>query len=248
MADCGSGGYNDDELAGVMFEKTRALTARRVRDALHEPNAVATLEAVQLTRATPTRVLDFGGNCGLHYFLAKQETGRAFKWAVVETPTIVKASAPLESEELRFFCDLDSALEWLERKPELVHSSSAIQYTPEPEMFLSRLVDIQAPCLAILRGAVALGPRRVIVQTSRLSENGPGDMPPGVRDREVRYPLTFMSRTSFENIVGARYRLVHGSRDDRIPDKEADGARLRSGDNGVFAASGHERIAGGEPV
>src|SRR5437588_6758331 len=67
-------------------------------------------------------------------FLAKQETGQAFKWAVVEMPLIVKASAPLETEELRFFSDIYSALEWLDGKPALIHSSGAIQYTPVPEM------------------------------------------------------------------------------------------------------------------
>jgi putative methyltransferase (TIGR04325 family) len=236
MAECpGRGGYNDAEFADVMFKKTRALAAGRVRDAVHDANAVATLEALQLARATRTRVLDFGGNCGLHYFLAKQETGQAFKWAVVEMPLIMTASAPLETEELRFFTDIDSALEWLDGKPALVHSSGAIQYTPEPEMFLSKLVEIEAACLAILRKAVALGPRRVTVQTSRLRDNGPGELPPGVQDREVRYPLTFISRTSFRNIIGYRYRLVYSSRDDRMSDWVADGVRCQHGDNGVFA-------------
>ena len=235
MAECGIGAYNDVELADVMFKKTRALAAKRVRDAVHKANAIATLEALQLARATQTRVLDFGGNCGLHYFLAKQETGQAFKWAVVEMPLIVKASAPLETEELHFFSDIYSALEWLDGKPALIHSSGAIQYTPAPEMLLSKLVEIKAPCLAILRRAVALGPRRVTVQTSRLSDNGPGEMPPGVRDREVRCPLTFISRTSFRNIIGYRYRLVYSSRDDRMSDWVADGVRCQHGDNGVFA-------------
>jgi hypothetical protein len=99
MAECGIGAYNDVELADVMFKKTRALAAKRVRDAVHEANAIATLEALQLARTTQTRVLDFGGNCGLHYFLAKQETGQAFKWAVVEIPLIVKASVPLRNSD-----------------------------------------------------------------------------------------------------------------------------------------------------
>jgi putative methyltransferase (TIGR04325 family) len=236
MAECESGGFNDAELADVMFRKTRALAAKRVRDAVYEANAVARLEALRLARATPTRVLDFGGNCGLHYFLAKQETGQAFKWAVVEVPLIAKASTPLESEELRFFSDIDSALEWLDGAPELVHSSGALQYTPKPEMFLSNLVEIKAPYLALLRGAVALGPSRVTVQTSPLSGNDPpGEMPPGVRDRDVRCPLTFISRTSFRKIVGPLYRLVHSSRDDRVSGLMADGVQLRRGDNGVFA-------------
>jgi hypothetical protein len=45
--------------------------------------------------------------------------------------------------------------------------------------------------------ALREGERRHYVQTSRLSENGPGPLPPGSVDREIRHSVTEISRDGF---------------------------------------------------
>jgi putative methyltransferase (TIGR04325 family) len=205
LAACGPG-YADSELADVVMQMTRQLLSTNIRRHLYEPNVRAALKALRLSSAT--RVLDFGGSCGLHYFVAKQQTGRPFKWAVVETPVMTKVSAILQSNELRFFTNIEEALCWLGDVPDLVFSSGALQYTPDPETCLTNLTEIGAPYLAILREALALGPSRVTIQMSRLSDNDPGGLPAGVENKEVKHPRTHISRDTFLKIVATRYRII----------------------------------------
>ena len=42
-------------------------------------------------------------------------------------------------------------------------------------------------------------------QWSRLSENGPGPMPKGFKDRDVYYPVTVLARNRVEDILAQRY-------------------------------------------
>jgi putative methyltransferase (TIGR04325 family) len=228
LAECESG-YCDKELAEITVGMVRGVVSGRVASVLFRPNVSATLKALRISGANS--VIDFGGGCGLHYFLARQELHRQFKWAVIETQVMVRASASLQSDELHFFSHVAEANSWLNEVPDLVFTSGAIAYTPEPETSLSRLVEVRAPYLAVLREALAFGPRRIIVQISRLRQNAPGKLPAGAEDREVKYPRTFMSRDDFAKIVESSYQFVfRGSLQHEFP-LLADGVVLRQGYN-----------------
>ncbi len=230
LAECGLG-YSDPELAEVTVEMTRQVISHDVRRFLHRPNVRAALKALKLSNAQC--VLDFGGSCGLHYFLARQEINRPIQWAVVETPVMVRASSTMGSGELQFFADIDEALRWLGAKPGLVFTSGAVQMTPRPESVLTQLMEIGAPYVALLREALALGPRRVTIQTSRLSNQAPGHLPAGVENREVKCPRTFMSRDVYSGIIKTRYRSIYrGWLQHELP-LVGDGVELRAGYNFV---------------
>ena len=47
------------------------------------------------------------------------------------------------------------------------------------------------------RMAFATGARVIVVQTSQLSDNGIGPLPPGFANRLVSYPATYVSETDF---------------------------------------------------
>lgn len=79
---------------------------------------------------TVKTVLNFGDACGIHYKLAVREQP-LIRWAVVETPAMVKQAAVLATERLRFFDNVASAADWL-GSVDLIHASGALQYTPSP--------------------------------------------------------------------------------------------------------------------
>ncbi|MEJ8308829.1 methyltransferase, TIGR04325 family [Agrobacterium larrymoorei] len=166
----------------------------------------------------PVRVLDFGGSTGTHYLLATQIYGHVpiGKWAVIETEPMVKRSLDYRSDHLRWFSDIDEAMIWLEAC-DLVFTSGALQYTPDPQAALSRLLNLHAPILAIQRCAVSLSTRSVtIVQKSRLGENARGPLPEGFPDQDIFYPVTYRPEADVMAQLRRHYGKVVSIRSDRI--------------------------------
>jgi putative methyltransferase (TIGR04325 family) len=231
---CG-GAYDDRELAELTLKKTLAILSSDLKQALYPPNSQATLTALSVIPGNEVRVLDFGGSFGPHYFLAKQGVPRRYRWAVVETPLIAGMGAQLENEELKFFSTLDAARAWLQ-SVDLVHASGSLQYTREPKDMFRTLAGLRARHLAITRTAIALGPECVTIQISLLSGNGPvGGLFPGIEDRIVRYPRTFMAKDDFIATVQPDYGVLYRTVDDREGPLTAGGVSLCLGDNFVFA-------------
>lgn len=231
---CGEG-YDDRQLAEVTLKKTQAILSSDLKTALYPPNSDATLTGVSLIPGRELRVLDFGGSFGPHYFLAKQCLPKRYRWAVVETEVIVSLAAELANEELQFFTSIEAAAKWL-GGIDLVHASGSLQCTPRPKEFLTELVALRAPYLAVTRTAVALGPECVTIQVSLLSGNGPvGGLPAGVEDRLLKYPRIFMAKADFIGTIDPHYRAIYQSWDNREGPLTADGIELCLGDNFVFA-------------
>src|SRR5436190_21397150 len=79
-------GYEHDQLVETIFQKTKA----------YKPEGGWPL------MAGASAVLDFGGGCGLHYKLAQLQSPNV-RWAVVETPAMVRRASELVTDRLRFF-------------------------------------------------------------------------------------------------------------------------------------------------
>jgi putative methyltransferase (TIGR04325 family) len=194
-------GYEHPELVEVVFRKTIA----------YRPQAPWPEIAGSET------VLDFGGGCGIHY---KQAALPAARWAVVETPAMVRKAKELETDRLRFFTSIDAARGWL-GNIDVMHSNGAIQYTPNP--------------LAIVRQLIETSPRRLLwsrlnfdragSQTSRLIDNGPGKVS-GIGNKMITYPIFQMSEAGFHEAHSgytleargadwARYRVDVSASSDR---------------------------------
>jgi putative methyltransferase (TIGR04325 family) len=154
-------------------------------------------------------VIDFGGACGAHYFLAKMVFGRRFdlRWHVVETPGIVLRARELEDGTLKFYDRLTEARSELGHV-DLIFSSSALQYVPEPYAFMEELAKCGADNIYLTKiGLSALPIDLISIQKSRLSENGPGPLPKGITDREIRYPVTFPQKQKLESIIKRDYAI-----------------------------------------
>lgn len=183
-------GYEHPDLVRLIHEKTK-----RYRDSLNGDSSFPFLHG--------PNVLDFGGACGAHYFKARSL--RDLRWHVVETPAMAREAKDMEDGKLRFFDTLASA------KAELgtvnfLFTSGALQYVPDPYATLAELVNCGAERMFITR--LPLCEEEIIsVQTSALRDNGPGPLPPGFTNANIRYPVTFLQREKFESILRSRYEI-----------------------------------------
>lgn len=119
---------------------------------------------------TVKTVLNFGDACGIHYKLAVREQP-LIRWAVVETPAMVKQAAVLATDRLRFFDNVASAADWL-GSVDLIHASGALQYTPSPIDAVRSIVRVGAQRIEWKRLFLSDNPV-VERQRSMMVENGP---------------------------------------------------------------------------
>ncbi|MBR0831516.1 hypothetical protein JQ596_39030 [Bradyrhizobium manausense] len=188
-------GYEHRDLVEAIFRKTVA----------YEPAGDWPLIADTKT------VLDFGGGAGLHYKVARQQTVDV-RWAVVETPTMVRRASELATDRLRFFDSLKEAADWL-GAVDLMHSNGAIQYVPNAIETFRGLCAAQPARMVWYRVPIGEADAEPEVQTSYLSDNGPGSL--GIaKDKLVKYTRRRISRQAF---VAAHegYRIVECGSDPR---------------------------------
>jgi putative methyltransferase (TIGR04325 family) len=211
LAACGPG-YNDADIADVIAFKTALPVDPRQfapEQALNSILAVGI--AAGETNHRPINVLDFGGGCGFHYFRIVAAIRTPLRWAIVETPTMAERAAKVAQGRFDVFADVAAAAEAL-GPIDLVHASSAIQYVPDPLATLKTLADLRPRYFALARFPLWGGAQVVGLQTSPLSANGIGPMPPNISDRQVRYPVTF---TNFDDVMrtlaGYEIALAMGS-------------------------------------
>ena len=204
--------YEDDSLVSVVYEKILRYKESifRQQPFVCDTASTRTLIAVCLAaRHDTVSVVDFGGACGTHYFVAKRilASHMNLKWHVVETSKMAARGRALEDGNLRFFDDLAVATEGLERV-DLLLSSGALQYVPDPYRVLNAFVAARAEHIFLTRlGLSTTGQDVVTIQRSMLSSNGPGPLPPGMCDGHAQYPITFLRKEKVEQALAAAYSI-----------------------------------------
>jgi hypothetical protein len=61
----------------------------------------------------------------------------------------------------------------------------------------------------------------ILVQKSSLSDNGPGPLPKGFQDGSAQYPVTFVRKEKFEEILNRNYSIDLMINEDKGTDKAA---------------------------
>jgi len=199
LAACGPG-YGNPDIADVIAYKTALPADPRQfapEQALNSIVAVGIVAAEISSR--PLTVLDFGGGCGFHYFRIAPTIRIPLRWAIVETPIMAERAVKISQGRFQVFTDIAAAAAALGRI-DLVHASSSIPYVPEPLATLSELTALRPRYLALLRFPVWGKARLVGMQTSALSENGIGPMPPFIADRLIACPITFINFDDVMNV------------------------------------------------
>ena len=193
-------GYENDELVETIFRKTVA----------YEPTGDWPLVAGVKT------VIDFGGGAGLHYKLARQQSPD-IRWAVVETPAMVRRARELATNRLMFFSDIDKAADWL-RDVELMHSNGAIQYVADAIETIRTLCATRPATMMWHRVPISDAEVEPEVQTSFLSENGPGSLSTA-KHKLFKYARNRIPDAAFV-AAHAGYRVT-----ERIPDPREHGTQ-----------------------
>jgi putative methyltransferase (TIGR04325 family) len=188
-------GYENEELIETIFRKTIA----------YEPTGDWPLVA------GVNSVLDFGGGAGLHYTLARKQSPD-IRWAVVETPAMARRARELATDRLMFFSDIDQAADWL-GDVELMHSNGAIQYVSDAIETVRKLCETRPVTMVWHRVPISTAGGEPEVQTSFLSDNGPGSLPTA-RDKLVKYTRNLIPDSAF---IAAHegYRIAERSSDPR---------------------------------
>jgi putative methyltransferase (TIGR04325 family) len=209
LKECGDG-YEESDLVKVVVQKNLIFKEEL---SLHDPQrfdlwTLRTLIGLGLIQKQEINVLDLGGGGGYHYFIAQAAFGKkiGLRWNVVETQAMVNEAKRLESENLRFFDNINDATGDLGRV-DLAFSSGTLCYVPNPYLFLRDLTNVNSQHLFITRTPLITGGNtdQVIIQSSSLSANGPGPLPKGFSDRIVKYPVTFINQKEFERILSEKY-------------------------------------------
>jgi putative methyltransferase (TIGR04325 family) len=211
---CSSHAYMDSELCDVVAQKTVAYKEKLIQRPYDiTPNQAYLLSVInqyiQYSNLKTISLLDFGGACGSHYFEIIRLLDKSIKidWNVVETPSMRHAALTHELEDLNL--TFRQSIEELHRKPDILHSSSAIQYVADPYRIVNSMIKRNPNWLFFNRMMFNAKDQDLItVQTSTLSGNGPGPLPKGFKDKKVMYPHTTMSFKKFKNkFLEAGYHL-----------------------------------------
>lgn len=209
---CGKAGYDDEELAKTVYEKTvrdnmegRGLCARLSK--YHRDVYSILLALVNDFGEREVRVLDFGGACGEYYFAirSKADPRRKLNWCVLETEPMCGYGKRLENDELKFLNDIGQ-LKLYMPEIDLVNVSGAIQYTNKPFEFLNSILEVNAKYIIFSRMCFTPGDQDIVfIQKNMLSWHGLGELPEGSKDREMSHPFTAMSKNRFDAMVQQKY-------------------------------------------
>jgi putative methyltransferase (TIGR04325 family) len=180
-------GYEHPELIETIFRKTIAYKPIKPWPEMANANTV----------------LDFGGGCGIHY---KQANHQTVRWAVVETPAMVKRAKILETYHLKFFTDINEAASWL-GPIDVMHSNGAVQYADDPLSTVVALCALKAQRMLWYRLFLGDGAE---VQVSRLQDNGPGKL--ATPRKKVAYPFKRIQKSDFLSAHDG-YRVVESGED-----------------------------------
>jgi putative methyltransferase (TIGR04325 family) len=188
-------GYENEELVETIYRKTVAFQPEGNWPLVENVGAV----------------LDFGGGAGIHYKAAQQQSPD-IRWAVVETPAMVRRASKLATNRLMFFSDIEKAADWL-GYVDLMHSNGAIQYVEDALGTVKALCVVRPAKMVWYRVPISDGVGKAEIQTSLLSNNGPGELTLE-GEKLVKYARHWIPETPF---VAAHegYRLSESGPDPR---------------------------------
>jgi putative methyltransferase (TIGR04325 family) len=215
QASCTAIGYDDERVANVVLLKTRLYRELLLNDNYPKLNANQARQLLGLSlsiNGDHLSVLDFGGACGVHYFLAKHVLGDRvkFDWNVVETRSMTRTAKAFESDELHFFDSLDTATDNA-RRYDLVFISGSLQYIPSPRETLKQLIGCDAPNMFLTRIALSITDDDYIsIHESRLPKHGRGGPLLGIPDGKTQCPVVMAGRKKIESLLSQNYEVVFG--------------------------------------
>jgi putative methyltransferase (TIGR04325 family) len=155
------------------------------------------------------RVLDFGGGAGSTYDLVRSiySSELCFDWCVLETPSLANHAGALRRNGLSFLSTIQAAAST--GTFDLTYCNSSLQYCDNPLAWLNQIVSLGSQYIFITRTPfLSKGSQYITVQPSTLAANGPGALPPGIKDSKISYPVTFVLLSDVFAILESDYEIV----------------------------------------
>lgn len=152
-------------------------------------------------------VLDFGGGGGRCGYFSDTELFE--KWVVLETPSMVNSAKEILALSSHVFVHSTDEVAKISTSFDILHISSALQYTPCPYEVLEQLLRF-SPKVIIFEKLVLTESHNAVMlnQYSLLRDNIPNP-PKSLRfwTLAARYPLHAMAREKFLGILEPNYKV-----------------------------------------
>jgi len=204
--------YDSREIAAVVVAKARLSRSRpsHGQSDLVADEVLLFACLLGLLHHKPIRVLDFGGAAGCTHDRSTTWFPEAvFDWRIVETASMAALARPEAHSHVTYFTEAVDAVSGWEGPPHLIVLGGTLQYLEEPLAALQVLAKLRADSIVLTRTPLTDSESsHVLVQSSRLSENGVGGVPDGFVDKKVRYPVTYVPEQHVLNLLSQNYRLV----------------------------------------
>ncbi len=205
---CKKSAYDSEKLIKCIIRKNIDYKHAIKLNGTFDLAALRTIFGISLaSEGKKLNVLDFGGGGGYHYTIANTTLGKnkELKWNVVETALMVKEAQRISDHNLKFFDNIKDAKNDL-GSVDVIFTSSTLQYLPDPLHQLRLLLEVGARYLFITRTPFNDATDNIItLQTSRVSNHGPGPLPLGFEDEKIVCPITYMCRKKIEDVLREKY-------------------------------------------
>jgi putative methyltransferase (TIGR04325 family) len=186
--------YNDLELNKYILSKTIEFRKRKIKKNLNYLRTVNFIKFIK--KKNITRVLDFGGGAGYHYFIAEKLFPNLIsKWIIIENKTMVHLCSNLTNSKNLFF---QNSLK-THHKVDIFFSSCAINYLNNPVNTFKKISKINCKYFYFTRMPLTSQKYIKYDQYALLSENGPLESHAG-KDKIVRFTNRIVSIKVFEKI------------------------------------------------
>ncbi len=114
---------------------------------------VVLIETLIRHHGRPIRVVDFGGAAGANYYVLPDIVKSQIKsWTVIETPEVVRQVKHMFGSDS--FVQFETTIGRIQEKPDYVLASSSLQYVPNVESYLDKLLALEAGFFCIDRTPV----------------------------------------------------------------------------------------------
>lgn len=155
------------------------------------------------------KIIDFGGGFGEGYFFLKNfYVNQYIEYNVVEIPKIVELSKEITqkilNDNLSFHTSLKDTLKG--NNPDLIFSSSTLQYLKEPYKILDELNSSRSKIICLTRNSFS-DKTMFYSQVSRLHRSGAGKSPNNYKDILTIHPHTVIDIKKLESII-SHYKII----------------------------------------
>lgn len=213
LAKCGQN-FEHAEIAKLVAWKTKNVLNDGITCRPSTRNYLTSYPQLQqlaslLTDTQDNHVIDFGGACGLHYFVLRPTlpSNASLTWSIIETPLMARFGEALATENLRFHTSIEDAI--TKKPPSVVYSSGTLPYVSDPLKTLNQLAQLQAPHLLLSRTALTVRSQPfIMLHRTRLRNHGPENNPPDLIDRSISYPLTVIPMANLIETLETFYKHV----------------------------------------